>query len=56
MIKVCNDFYMDSNQKLGKGNYGTVYKGYKLSTNQIIAVKFLPSELVFRNKYYEREI
>ena len=47
---------MDKTKELGKGNFGTVYKGYQLSTNQIIAVKFVKKEMLSKFPDYEREI
>lgn len=41
MKKITPDYYVDKSKELGKGNFGTVYKGYHLSANQIIAVKFV---------------
>lgn len=41
MQKINEDFYVDKSKSLGKGNFGTVYKGYHLSENRIIAVKFI---------------
>lgn len=31
MQKINDDFYVDKTKSLGKGNFGTVYKGYHLS-------------------------
>jgi protein-serine/threonine kinase len=56
MIKISNDFYVDRTKELGKGNYGIVYKGYQLSTNQIIAIKFINRKTLARCPNYEREI
>jgi hypothetical protein len=41
MEKVNDDYYIDRSKQLGKGNYGFVYKGYQLSENRIISVKFI---------------
>ena len=41
MKKITPEFYVDKTKELGRGNFGTVYKGYHLSTNRIIAVKFV---------------
>jgi hypothetical protein len=30
MEKINEDFYVDKSSKIGKGNFGTVYKGYFL--------------------------
>jgi serine/threonine protein kinase len=56
MIKVCSDFYVDRSVQLGKGNYGTVFKGFQLSRNQIIAVKFMDNNGLKLHKDYEREL
>jgi predicted Ser/Thr protein kinase len=52
MLKITNDYYIDKTKELGKGNYGTVYKGYQLSRNQIIAVKFITRRVLSRCKNY----
>ncbi len=41
MHKINKNFYVDKTKSLGKGNYGVVYKGYRLDENRIIAVKFI---------------
>jgi protein-serine/threonine kinase len=56
MKKVTPDFYVDKTKELGKGNFGVVYKGYHLSTNQIIAVKFVDKKMLAKFPDYEREI
>ena len=40
------DFYVDRSKQLGKGNYGVVYKGYHLTENRIIAVKFIERKML----------
>lgn len=47
---------MDKSKELGRGNFGVVYKGYQLSTNQIIAVKFVEKKVLAKFPDYEREI
>ena len=56
MKKVTDDFYIDKTKELGKGNFGTVYKGYHLSFNRIIAVKFVDKKTLAKFPDYEREI
>jgi serine/threonine protein kinase len=56
LVRVSSDFFVDKSQKLGKGQSGNVFKGYRLSTNQIIAAKFIKIEILKINKSYEREI
>lgn len=56
MKKVTDDFYIDKTKELGKGNFGTVYKGYHLSFNRIIAVKFVDKKTLSKFPDYEREI
>ncbi len=46
MERVNDDFYIDRSKELGTGNYGTVYKGYHLSENRIIAVKFISRKML----------
>lgn len=46
MKKITEDFYVDKTKELGKGNFGVVYKGYHLSTNRIIAVKFVEKKML----------
>ena len=46
MEKVTDDFYIDRSKSLGKGNYGVVFKGYHLSENRIIAVKFMEKKML----------
>lgn len=41
MEKITDDYYYDKSKILGKGNFGVVYKGYSVSENKIIAVKFM---------------
>jgi protein-serine/threonine kinase len=56
MEKVNDDFYIDRTKQLGKGNYGVVYKGYHLSENRIIAVKFMERKMLEKIPEHEREI
>lgn len=56
MKKITEDFYVDKTKELGKGNFGVVYKGYHLSTNRIIAVKFVEKKMLKSFPDYEREI
>jgi protein-serine/threonine kinase len=56
MEKVNDDFYIDRSKELGKGNYGVVYKGYHLSENRIIAVKFMEKKMLNKIPEHEREI
>ena len=56
MEKVNDDFYIDRSKSLGKGNYGVVYKGYHLSENRIIAVKFMEKKMLEKIPEHEREI
>lgn len=51
-----DDFYIDRSKQLGKGNYGVVYKGYHLSENRIIAVKFMEKKMLDKIPEHEREI
>lgn len=46
MEKINDDFYIDRSKTLGKGNYGVVFKGYHLSENRIIAVKFMEKKML----------
>ncbi len=41
MTKLNDNFFMDKTKALGQGNFGTVYKGYRLDENRIIAIKFM---------------
>ena len=41
MEKINDDFYVDKSKCLGKGNFGVVFKGYWVSENKIIAVKYM---------------
>ena len=41
MKKINDHFYVDKDKALGQGNFGTVYKGYRVDENRIIAVKFM---------------
>ncbi len=50
------DFYVDRSKQLGKGNYGVVYKGYHLTENRIIAVKFIERKMLEKIPEHEREI
>ena len=56
MKKITSQFYVDKSKQLGKGNFGVVYKGYQLSSNQIIAVKFVEKKVLARFPDYESEI
>lgn len=56
MKKVTEDFYVDKTNELGRGNYGIVYKGYHLSANRIVAVKFIDRRMLKMIPNYEREI
>jgi protein-serine/threonine kinase len=56
MEKVNDDFYIDRSKQLGKGNYGVVFKGYHLSENRIIAVKFMEKKMLDKIPEHEREI
>jgi hypothetical protein len=56
MEKVNDDFYVDRSKQLGKGNYGVVFKGYHLSENRIIAVKFIERKMLEKIPEHEREI
>lgn len=51
-----DDFYIDRSKQLGKGNYGVVFKGYHLSENRIIAVKFMEKKMLDKVPEHEREI
>ena len=46
MQRINEQFYMDKSKPLGQGNFGTVYKGYHLSENRIIAVKFMEKKML----------
>lgn len=48
MERVNDDFYIDRSKELGHGNYGIVFKGYHISENRIIAVKFIERKLLDR--------
>ena len=54
MKKINDEFFIDMNETLGKGNFGVVYKGYQASTNQIIAVKFVPKKMLLKFPDYQR--
>lgn len=54
MEKITDDFYMDKSKQLGKGNFGVVYKGYWVSENKIIAVKFMERQMLKKFPDYER--
>lgn len=41
MKRLNDDFFIDESQQIGKGNFGVVYKGYQVSENRLIAIKFL---------------
>ena len=56
MEKVTDDFYIDRSKPLGKGNYGVVFKGYHLSENRIIAIKFMEKKMLDKIPEHEREI
>ena len=56
MKKITDDFYVDKTKELGKGNFGVVYKGYHLSTNRLIAVKFVEKKMLAKFPDHEREI
>lgn len=56
MKKITSQFYVDKTKELGRGNFGIVFKGYHLSTNQIIAVKFVQKKMLAKFPDYEREI
>ena len=47
---------MDKSKILGKGNFGVVYKGYWVSENKIIAVKFMTAAMLKKFPDYDREI
>lgn len=51
-----DDFYVDRSKQLGKGNYGVVFKGYHLTENRIIAVKFIERKMLDKIPEHEREI
>ena len=54
MKKITEDFYVDKTKVLGKGNFGVVFKGYHLSENRLIAVKFIDRKMLDRCPDYER--
>jgi hypothetical protein len=54
MQKINDDFYVDKSKSLGKGQFGIVYKGYHLSENRIIAVKFVDKKKLAENPDHER--
>jgi serine/threonine protein kinase len=43
---------VDKSKVLGKGNFGVVFKGYHLSENRIIAVKFIDKKMLDKNPDY----
>lgn len=49
MAKINDNFYVDRTKKLGEGNFGIVYKGYRLDENTIIAIKFMSKERLLKN-------
>jgi hypothetical protein len=55
-LRVTHDFYVDRSQRLGKGSSGVVYKGYQLSTNQVIAAKYINNKKLELNDNCKREI
>lgn len=54
MQKVTEDFYVDKSIVLGKGNFGVVFKGYWVSEDKIIAVKFMDRQMLKKFPDYER--
>lgn len=56
MMKISDDFYVDKTKELGRGNFGVVYKGYHLSMNRLIAVKFVDKKTLAKFPDHEREI
>lgn len=52
MQKINQEFYVDKSKVLGKGNFGVVFKGYHLSENRIIAVKFIDKKMLDKNPDY----
>lgn len=54
MQKITDDFYVDKSKVLGKGNFGVVFKGYWVSENKIIAVKFMDRAMLKKFPDYER--
>lgn len=56
MTKVTSDFLVDETYELGRGRFGIVYKGYQLSQNRIIAVKFIHKNMLRLYPDYEREL
>jgi predicted Ser/Thr protein kinase len=54
MAKLTEDFYVDKSKILGKGNFGVVFKGYHLSENRLIAVKFMDRNTLDKCPDYER--
>ncbi len=54
MEKITDDFYVDKSKVLGKGNFGVVFKGYWISENKIIAVKFMDRAMLKKFPDYER--
>lgn len=49
-----DDFYVDKSIVLGKGNFGVVFKGYWVSEDKIIAVKFMDRQMLKKFPDYER--
>jgi len=44
---VLNDIYeFNPNDRLGKGSFGTVYKGKVIASDEIVAVKALPRSMM----------
>lgn len=54
MQKITDDFYVDKSKCIGKGNFGVVYKGFHLSENRIIAVKFMDKKKLEKTPGYQR--
>lgn len=48
-ILLNNIFEFDIKDQLGKGSYGTVYKGKNIKTGQIVAIKSLERSLLLDN-------
>lgn len=46
MEKITEQFYVDRSKVLGKGNFGVVFKGYWMTENKIIAVKFMDKAML----------
>jgi serine/threonine protein kinase len=56
IVKLNNDIYMEKSQTCGTGKYGVVYKGYQLSSNRIIAIKFISRKILKLWNNYQREV